>query len=1029
MTTYFIKHPVTAIILNIMIILVGVLCLYSLPIREYPSVYSSILSVSSFYPNASAELVESSITNILEGSLAGIENVDKITSWSHEENSYIELNFCPGTDINQSLTTVRDAVNSVKYKLPKEAREPAISRTMISNKNNAFIIISLESLSMDNSALTHYANLNLINALRSLKGVGSVRIIGSQPYTCTITLDPKKMYNFGINADEIYDIIKKNDLSLPVGNFQGQTPATLKTQLNSIEDYKNLIIKKINFNKDNNFNKNNNLSKNKSYQFIPLQLVADVKLKPDDKRLIIKIDGNPALALSINKTTDSNPIEVSNLVHKQVRKLQQSSPPDLKINVVMDESKFIRSSIKNIRSSILETIIFVLAVVFIFLRNIRATIIPFITIPISLIGSLLFLKIFGFSINIMTLLAMVLAIGIVVDDAIIILENITRHIEHGLSPLDAAIKGSHEIGFAIIAMTLTLASVYAPIAFIQGPIGKLFIEFAVTLAGSVIISGVVALTLSPLMCTKILKNKPKHYWPQIDYLLAKLTEQYSKSLEYFLKYRKTALCILISSFSLMLIFFKILPGEIAPREDHGLVYIEIPILSEKKDIDSLKAFENKVLEVENALKSIPETLRVITRIAHWGGNIALLLKPLPKRKYSNREIVKIVESITSSFPLDIFIYTPNYGIPGIDNSSKDCSNLEMVVSTVEDYQHLFNQIKKLQEIIKESQLFKSVRDNIDLSSLNYIIDFDNNVLSKFNFTQQQIAKTIEIFFSGDQSLTFQKDGIPYDIILKGATNPWTLNELYLTNVKGKPISLGTFTKITPKITPPALYHYNKMRSATLFVELYEGDTIESSLQKLSDIINKNLPNTYKQNWSGLAKDYNNYSTTITTLFLLSIIFIYAILSIQFEDFIDSLIVLLTIPLACSGALFTLWICGQSLNIYTQVGLITLIGLITKHGILIVEFSNQLRQEGLSILSSVHQAAILRLRPILMTTGAMVFGAIPLILSHDYGAKSRHAIGYVLIGGLSFGTFFTLFIIPTLYYTIKSLSNFNKVKQN
>ena len=1010
LTEYFIKHPVTTIILNSMIILLGLICFNSLSVREYPSINFPAINVVADYPNASAELVESSVTNVLEDKLAGVEGLEELKSFSSEGSTRIELSFRAGTSLDQALIAVRDGVGMARAQLPKEVRDPLVERKSQSS-GLPFMVVSLESTVMDFGALTHYANLNLSNAFRSLKGVAGVQVWG-QPYTFKIILDPKKLYAFGINADEVYDAIGRSNLSLPVGKFQNEVSTTLDAELKSVADYENLIIRPGNFSD----------IKNKQHPIF-LKSVASVELKTDDSKFRVRINGNPGLCMGIDKTSDSNPLEVSDLVRKQLKVMQPGLPQGMKIKVITDQAEFIRLSIKNIQSSIIEAIIFVLGIVFLFLRNIRATLIPLITIPISLIGSFLFLQAFGYSINIMTLLAMVLAVGLVVDDAIIILENITRHIENGMSALEAAIKGSREIGFAIVAMTLTLTSVYAPIAFINGVVGQLFVEFAVALAGSVLISGVVALTLSPLMCAKTLSDKhEKNLWPQVDVFLDKVIGAYSKILVSIISYKKTVLVVALILLAITAAFFKILPREIAPKEDRGLIGVYVPPIP-GKDINTQ---EEKTIEVENLVKSIPEADGRLVFVGYWGGQVVLPLKPISERKRSASDIVASITPQMMSLPsIDAWPWSLDTGLPGVDDSVAG-GDLELILSTVESYRNLLEHADKLRNVLEEDKFFESVRHDLKLDTMGYTIDLDLNAISTLNITQHQIARTIEIFFSGDQTLPFQKDGFLYHITLEGEKSPWTLDELYLTNSDGKHISLGTVAKMMPKAQPKDLFHYNQMRSTSIKAELKKGEKMETGMPILWKASNKVLPSTYKKTWAGAAKLYNESSNTMLFLFALALIFIYAILSLQFQNFIDPLIILFTVPLACAGALLFAWIFGQTLNIYTQVGLITLIGLITKHGILIIEFANQLRRDGLSLLDSILKSASLRLRPILMTTGAMIFGAIPLVLSHDAGSESRRAIGVVLLGGLSLGTLFTLFILPTLYYMVKTFRTGNKL---
>lgn len=1001
-TTYFIKHPVISLVLNGMIVLVGALCLSLLSVREYPTITFPTIMVKTTYPNASAELIETSVTNILEDNLAGVSGLDVINSTSQQGSCMIEMHFQLGTNIDQAMTNVRDAVSLARGQLPQQVNEPIIERKTKTD-GPPFIVMALESTAMDFGALTHYANLNLRNNFRSLKGVASCEVWG-QPYTYKVLLDPKKLYTFGVNADEIYDAIKKSSLSLPVGKFQNAIPVTLNADLKTIADYQNILIKEKNFE-----------DTVKKQPALFLRSVADIHLTTNDEQSRVRINGKPGLCLAINRTTDANPLDVSTLVNNQIKELQQNLPSDLKLHVITDQTDFVRASLHNIKSSIIEAIVFVLAIVFLFLRSSRATLIPLITIPISLVGSMIFLMIFGFSINIITLLAMVLAVGLVVDDAIVILENIARHIEEGLYPLEAAIQGAREMGPAIVAMTLTLTSVYMPVAFIQGAIGQLFIEFSVALAGSVLISGVVALTLSPLMCAKILKQHQHSLWPQIDQFLEKITNSYSQSLLFIIQRWKIALVAGVTSIGLSLVFANILPREMAPKEDRALIGIWIPPLP-GKDMSTL---EKKVTALESMIRSTPEALECLSFMGEWGGTVVLPLKPRADRDRSAAEIVNSFRKQATDLPsVDAWPWSWDSGLPGLDNSFSG-GDLSIVISTTNTYRDLFNQIQIIKKNIDTHPLFASAHHDLKLDFLSYRIDLNTNLLAKLNLTEKQIAKMVEIFFTGDTSINFSKDGILYPVTLEGRTDPWTLNELYVTNPGGKRISIGSIATLTPTTQPKELKHYNQMRSAILTTELKRGEKIETTMPELLATANKTLPSDYKKSWTGAAKIYHESANTMVLLFVLAVIFIFAILAIQFENFVDPFIVLLTVPLACAGALAVVWAVGQSMNIYTQVGLITLIGLITKHGILIVEFANQLLRQNIPLIEAIQHAAKLRLRPILMTTGAMIFGIIPLTLSQDAGFESRRAIGCVLIGGLSFGTLFTLFVLPPLCYVIKS----------
>ena len=996
MNTYFIKHPVTAIILNCMIILLGILCFNNLKIREYPDIILPTIFINASYPNASAELVESSVTNILEDQLAGVENLDSMISTSDNNFCQIELKFKAGSSTDRALIKVKDAVTRAKNQLPVQVKEPSVEQDSSEGSGPPFMAVCLESNSMSFGELTHYVKLGLVNVLRSIKGVASTEIYG-RPYTYRVILNHQKMYKLGINADEIYSAIERSNLTRPLGKFQRELPVTLNSELTNQEDFENILVR---------------AGQNPVF----LKSLAKIELSTEDQKMRLKINGKPGLCVGIKNAQDDNPLDVSSLVRKQVNELKQTLPNNINMMILLDQAEYIRASIANIKSSIIEAILLVLVIIFIFLRNYRATLIPIITIPISLIGSLIFLSICGFSINIMTLLAMVLAVGLVVDDAIVVLENIARHIENGDTALQASIKGIKEIGFAIVAMTLTLTSVYAPIAFVTGMIGQLFIEFSAALAGSVLISGVVALTLSPLMCAKVLKPKQHNVFPQIDAFMENLLLKYTKVLNQIIGYKKLMIAFLSITLVVTIICFKIIPSETAPSEDRSLIGILVPSIA-GKNIDHL---EKKIEEVEMAVKDLPEAEANLTFITPSGGYVILPLKSIEQRKRSANQIVSFLQPQMMAYPsLDAWVWSWSSSLPGMDNSSAS-SELTMIISTTDSYEILLKEINKIRKLGEDNKIFESVRHDLKLDNLGMVVDLDKNTLAKLNLNESQVAKMIEIFFSGNTALEFKMDGILYPITIEGDIHPWSLSELYLTNKNNQKISIASFAKLNTKAIPKKLSHYNQMRSVALTVNLDSKDNIVESMDKLYKLADESLPKAYKKQWVGIAKTYSEVSTSTSVLFLLSLLFIYAILAVQFESFLDPLIVLLTVPLACSGAMVIMYLTGNSLNIYSQVGLITLIGLISKHGILIVEFANQLQLEGKSLLEAIKASASLRLRPILMTTSAMICGAIPLIISTSAGAEARHAIGLVLVSGLFIGTIFTLFVLPSVYYIFKSL---------
>lgn len=1005
-TEYFIKHPVSAIVLNVMLILFGVLCMNGLQIREYPEVYSTKINITTIYRNASSDLVESGVTNVLEDLVAGIKNVDHVASHSASGVSIVKIKFNDGAIAEDALNAVKDAIFKAKNRLPKDVETPEVKYDV--GDNDTFMFIGVLSNALPNVAafqrdkiefakLVHYANLNLKNIFRSIPGISEVAVWGSG-YMYDISFDHKKMHLYGINADEIYERIATANISIPTGTYQDEASTSMRNVLDTEKDYKNIVIRKT------------------ASNTITLGDVADVQLTIDEESQKVKVNGKPGLCIAIKKVDDANPIDVSNNVLKKLESL--SLPNGISLELIQDGAAFVRNSVSNIKSTIVEAVISVLIIVFIFLRDGRATIIPLVAIPVSLLGSMILLKIFGYSINIITLLAMVLAVGLVVDDAIVMLENIQKHIEQGQNRLAATISGAKEVGFAIVAMTCTLASVYLPLAFIPGNIGKIFSEFAIALAGSVLISGITALTLSPLMCAKLLSNNTHHHSAAFD----RIMNFYRKILSKVIHYPKICIGVMVCTVIVTILLAKMLPSFLVPRDDHGIIglWTEMPSWT-KNVIEFDKVVSEKVVPT---YPNIPEAVKEISFMGEWGMNQVWILQDKKDRKRSGDEIVNNMRMIFKGISsMDVYPWSATSRLPGVSVGQKNSSSVACVISTTKSYRDLYNTMTNLVNFIQENYIDKGGMieeveiENLDMNNLVYRIDVNHSVRASLGIELREIGRAIEMFFSGSKNIDFDMNGVSYRIFTHGDIQPWDLNGIYVTNKDGAAISLGVFAKMVEEYGPNELYHYNQMRSAKLRIGFVDGVDSGSSIKLASEILRDNLPNEYRMTWGQSEKAHRDSERTMVILFGLSVVFIYAVLSVQFGNFIDPLVILFTVPLACCGAILFAFIFKQSMNIYTQVGLITLVGLITKHGILIVEFANQLHaaNKDRSWNDIIIDASSMRFRAIIMTTGAMIFGAIPMVLSHNSGYEVRMCIGVVLIGGLLFGTIFTLFILPTVLH--------------
>lgn len=989
--SFFIHRPVFASILNLMIMVVGLISLMNISLREYPSVDVPKLNVQTFYPNASPQLVESRVTDPLEDSLASVSGLEALQSESHPNRSEVTLSFKPGTSVDAKIVEVRDAIEKVRAQFPKEVQVPTITKSG-EDEGPPYMAVSVLSESLSPEDLTHYINLNLKNLFRSIPGVASAQI-WSQGFAMRITLDPKKLFAMGIDIADVTAALKEKSMPFSGGKLHEEVPIHLETELKTEDDFRNLVIQ----------NKGNSGSP------VLLDHVADVKLVADDSSFRIRVNGQSGSIVAINLTSDANPLEVSKDVREVVASLQHTLPKGIEISIPLDNADFIRASLSNIQKSILEATVLVLIIIFVFIRNFRAALIPLLTIPISLVGVLGLFYALGLSINILTLLAIILAIGLVVDDAIVVLENCQRHIEEGASVFDAALKGSREIGFAVIAMTLTLASVYAPIAFLEGVTGALFKEFAIALAGSVLISGVVALTLSPMLCSRLLVPSQQNNPSGMDRFMKRLTARYESLLSFLFAKSPYVFAGLAAALCALIALAYTLPEERAPAEDRGLVGLYAPSIPGKgiDTMDSLgRLFNDKVAQT-------PEASQFVAFVGSWGASLAMPLKPWSDRSKKATEVRETLQLIANDIPsAQVYAWDWNSGLPGADFSMD--GDIELVLQTSKPYDALYQEAEQLVKALKKENAIESARQRLRLTSPGYDVRLNPFLQSVLGLPDSKVSKAIEVSVFQDKNQSFMRDGLDYPIVLKTSSDPDDLSEIYVMNQAGKPVSLSSLADLIFVARPNSLTHYNQMRSSSIKITPKEGYNLASILQVVQQYQKDHLADGFTIESVGSTKAALEGASKSTLLLFLAIVFIFAILAIQFESLVDPSLIIITVPLAAFGALLLMWLSGVSLNIYSKIGLVTLVGLITKHGILLVEMANRQREKGFSLQESAMKAASLRLRPILMTTGAMVFGVLPLAFSRGAGSEARQAIGLVLLGGLLFGTVMTLFVIPLVY---------------
>lgn len=997
-----IRRPVLAMVMNLLIVLAGLLAFDRLTVREYPNIDIPTVTVDTAYSGASAAIVESTVTKILEDSLSGIEGIDYLSSISRTGRSQITIAFKQGREIDSATSDVRDRVSRVRGKLPDTIDEPVITKT----EADAQPIIWLAFSSDHHTPLqiNQFADKQVKSRLQTLGGVADIRIFGERRPAMRIWLDAEKLSRFGLTPKDVEDTLRAQNVEIPSGrveSLQREFAVLAETDVNTPEQFAQLIIRQ------------------QDGLLVRVGDVARVEIAPEDVRRIARFNGAPAVALGVIKTSTANPLDVSNAVRAELPRIEQSLPAGMKVRLAYDSSVFIQESINSVQKTILEAVVLVVLVIFFFLRSVRATLIPVITIPVSLIGSLIFMQIFGFSINTLTLLAMVLAIGLVVDDAIVVLENIYRHIEEGKTPLEAAKQGSREIGFAVLAMTFTLAAVFAPIAFTEGRTGKLFAEFALTLASAVIVSGFCALTLSPMMSSRLLKahqGEGNFLYRVIERGLHGLTRVYKAVLTRLLAWKWLVMGAAALAIVIMATTFKSLPSELSPIEDRGVI-VSIGIGPEGA---TPAYFDRYAQQVENIYGQLPERLSTFLIIGFPDETKFISFnrfKPWAERQRTTAMMIPELMPKLSQVPGVMALAT----LPPSLGQGTSSSPVEFVLQTTGSYADLGKMIGQLMEKIGQNPGIVNPVPDLKLNKPQLSLNVDRDKAALVNVGVSDIGKTLETLLGSRKVTTFKLDGDQYDVILQleddGRRTPDQLQQIYVRNSLGEILPLSTVLTMKETVSPAELNHFNKLRSAKITASLAPGyalgDAVTFMQTAMTDINNPAM----SYDWSGQTREFLTSGSALVKAFVLAVLFIYLVLAAQFESFRDPFIILFAVPLAMLGAVLALKWTGGTLNVYSQIGLITLVGLITKHGILLVEFANQLQEQGRSKLEAVIESAALRLRPILMTTSAMVLGALPLALAVGAGAEVRHPIGWVIVGGMTIGTLFTLFVVPCLYVLI------------
>ncbi len=998
-----IRRPVFATVLSLMIVLLGLVSFQRLSVREYPKIDTPVVSVRTVYKGASPQVIESQITQPLEDSLSGIEGVRTIKSVSREEVSQITIEFVLERNVDAAANDVRDRVARVRAALPAESDDSVVSK--IEADAQAIMWLRLSSDKHTALELSDYADRYVADRLKTLTGVASVIIGGDRRYAMRLWVDRDRLAAYGLTPQDIEAALRRQNVEIPSGRIEStQREFTVLTEadLRTVAQFNDMIV-----------------SEARGYP-VRLRDVGYAQLGALDERNIVRVNGIPAVGMGIVKQSTANTLAVANGVKAELARLGGTLPPGMQLAIAFDSSVFIQRSIESVYRSMAEAVLLVMLVIFVFLRSFRSTLIPFVTIPVSLIGAFFILFLMGFTINVLTLLGLVLAIGLVVDDAIVVLENCHRHVELGKSPMKAAADGSREIAFAVVAMSLTLTAVFAPLGFMTGNTGRLFTEFALTVASAVVVSGAVALTLTPMMCSRILKEHEQHggVYLAMERFFHGMTEGYRWLLRRLLGLR----WVVVAGFAVVAVagglIYKTLRAELSPLEDRGF-FISLVLAPEGASLDYTDRY---VRQLEGLLSQVPEIRSYFTAVAPGldrpnpvnFGIAFSQLAPWEERKRSTQQVTaELGPKMFGSMP-GVLAFPVNP--PSLGQSFRNAPVQFVIQAT--SYADLDRMSSALLEKARASGLLFNADIDLRLNKPQLSIEIDREKASTLGIDVETIGRTLETLLGGRQVTRFKREGKQYDVIVqleaKDRDTPADLNAIFVRSRDGRLVQLSNLVKVRETVGPKELNHFNRLRATILSANLAPGRTLDEALNFLETAAAEVLDKTARTELDGVSREFRESGAALWITFLLALGFIYLVLAAQFESFVSPFVIMLTVPLAMTGALGAVKLTGGTLNVYSQIGLVMLIGLITKHGILIVEFSNQLRERGAERLEAVIEASTLRLRPILMTTGAMVLGALPLALAQGAGAEARQAIGWVIVGGLLLGTVFTLFVVPTAY---------------
>ena len=990
-----IRRPVLATVLTLIIVLFGLIGYASLGVREYPSVDNPIISVQCSYPGANADVIENQITEPLEQNINGIPGIRSLTSVSQQGQSRITVEFELSVDLETAANDVRDKVSRAQRYLPRDCDPPTVSKA--DADATPILMVAIQSEKRSLLEISEIADLTVKEQLQTIPEVSSVSIWGEKRYCMRLWLDPIKMSGYGITPMDVKNALDKENVELPSGSIEGDnTELAIRTLglMHTTDEFNNLVIRE------------------EEGRIIRFSDIGHAELSARDLKSYMKMNGVPMVGVVVIPQPGANHINIAEAVYDRMEKMKKDLPEDVTYNYGFDNTRFIRASIDEVKSTVYEAFILVIIIIFLFLREWRVTLVPCIVIPVSLVGAFFIMYIAGFSINVLSMLAIVLSVGLVVDDAIVMTENIYIRIERGMRPKAAGIEGAKEIFFAVISTTITLLAVFFPIVFMEGTTGRLFREFSFVVAGSVIISSFAALTFTPMLATKLLVRREEQSWfyRKTEPFFEGLNRYYARSLNWFLRRRYISIAIMVLAFIGIGWLWSTIPSEMAPLEDRSSITIRT-MGAEGVTYEYMRDYTEDISRMADSL--MPDAEFITARVSNGGGNIQITLKDLKERDYTQMEVAeKLSKAVRKKTDARAFVQQRStFG------GRRGAMPVQYVLQAT-SIEKLEEVLPKFMAKVYDSPVFQMADVDLKFSKPELRIEINREKANLMGVNTKDIAQTLQYGLSGQRLGYLYLNGKQYEIVgeinRQQRNSPANLKSIYMRSTEGEMIQMENLVELIEGIAPPKLYRYNRFVSATISAGLAEGKTIGDGLDEMDKIAKNTLDDTFRTALAGDSKEFRESSSSLMFAFALALVLIYLILAAQFESFKDPLIIMLTVPLAICGALIFMAIGGETMNIFSQIGIIMLIGLVAKNGILIVEFANQKQKAGVDKMMAIRDASVLRLRPILMTSASTILGLLPLMFASGEGCNGRIAMGTAVVGGMLISTMLTMYIVPTIY---------------